>query len=188
MNELWKPIPGYEGIYEASNLGRIRTAPGKTTANARYSVRVWKSRVLKPKRELCKKRQDLRVSLWKDGTVTYHLVSRLVAAAWIGPPEPSMTVNHINGIWLDNSAENLEWVSLSENIRKGFESGLYDATCRPVTLIAESGDALLFRSQRLASQYLGRSDSYIHGKIRKGDRFASDTNGVEYIIREGETA
>jgi len=188
MNELWKPIPGYEGIYEASNLGRIRTAPGKTTANARYNVRVWKSRVLKPKRGICKKRQDLRVSLWKDGAVKYHLVSRLVAAAWIGTPEPGMTVNHINGIWLDNSVENLEWVSLSENIKKGFETGLYAATCCPITLIAESGDALCFRSQAMASRFLGRNEKYINNQLRAGRRLACDANGVEYIIREGATA
>lgn len=45
--EIWKDIPNYEGIYQASNLGRIRTAPNKTTSNKRYGKRVWAVRVLK---------------------------------------------------------------------------------------------------------------------------------------------
>lgn len=188
MDEQWKPIPGYEGIYEASNLGRIRTPSGKTTSNARYARRVWKSRIIKPRRSTCKKRQDLRVALWKDGEVAYHLVSRLIASAWLGPAPDGMTVNHINGIWLDNNADNLEWVSLSENIKKGFESGLYAATCRPITLIAENGDSVCFRSQQIASQYLGRSKTYINTLLRKGKRFARDINGIEYIIREEASA
>lgn len=51
MEELWKDIPGYEGLYQASNLGRIRSAPGKTTSSARYKVRVWKVRIIKAKTE-----------------------------------------------------------------------------------------------------------------------------------------
>lgn len=47
--EDWKDIPGYEGIYQASNEGRIRSAPDKTTYTERHGVRHWKSRILKQK-------------------------------------------------------------------------------------------------------------------------------------------
>lgn len=185
MTEMWKPIPGYEGIYEASNKGRIRTAPGKTTANARYSVRVWKSRVLKPKREVCKKRQDLRVSLWKNGVVKDHLVSRLVASAWHGAPCDGMTVNHINGIWSDNSAENLEWITLSENIKKGFESGCYSSICVPITLIDMNGVEHNFRSMAKASIFLDRSDSYISNLRKRREATAVSASGASYTFVAG---
>lgn len=55
------------------------------------------------------------------------LLHRLVATVWHDNPENYSTVNHINGNKNDNSAENLEWCSLQENIRKGFEDGLYDS-------------------------------------------------------------
>ena len=65
--EIWKDIPGYEGIYQASSFGRIRTAPGKTTSNARYDSRVWKSRIMRFKVQGKGGRKDARVELWKGG-------------------------------------------------------------------------------------------------------------------------
>lgn len=49
MEEIWKDIPDYEGIYQASNLGRIRTAPNKTTYTELRGVRHWKMRIMKGK-------------------------------------------------------------------------------------------------------------------------------------------
>lgn len=64
--EIWKDIPGYENLYEASNLGRVRTCEGKITSNARYPIRKWKSRIMKFKTSTNKYgRKDYRVSLWK---------------------------------------------------------------------------------------------------------------------------
>ena len=68
--EKWKAIPEYEGIYEASDLGKIRTADGKTTWTDRHGARHWKQRILKQKwrRRQNGRRSDARVCLWKDGT------------------------------------------------------------------------------------------------------------------------
>ena len=124
--EQWKDIPGFEGLYQASNLGRIRTAEGKTTSSARFPVRVWKQRIIKPKATKNKKgRCDLRVDLWKGKEHKTWLVSRLVALTWCEGYQDGWTVNHINGDHLDNRAENLEWLSLGDNIRHGFATGLY---------------------------------------------------------------
>lgn len=127
--ERWKDIPGYEGIYQASDTGLIRTKPGKTTYTERHGVRHWKTRVLKPKHQMRKGhtgKRDARVNLWKDGKEKTWLVSRLVALTWCDGYADRMTVNHIDGNPENNVCSNLEWVTHTENIRKGWADGLYD--------------------------------------------------------------
>ena len=125
MEEQWKDIPGYEGIYQASNLGQIRTCAGKITSSARFPHRVWKQRILKQKRSTnTKGRVDYHVELWKDGNHKTFLVSRLVAMTWCDGYQHGFTVNHKNGDSVDNRAENLE-LSRGDNIRHGFANGLY---------------------------------------------------------------
>ena len=124
--EQWKDIPGYEGLYQASTQGSIRTCEGKTTSSARFEKRVWKQRILKQKLYKNRKgRIDARVSLWKDGIEKTWLVSRLVAITWCDGYLQGLTVNHKNGNPLDNSADNLEWLTRAENIKHGFREGLY---------------------------------------------------------------
>ena len=133
--ETWRDIPEYEGLYEASTLGRIRTKAGKTTHTQRHGVRHWKQRVLKQK--LCRNKKgriDARVELWKNGAHHTFLVSRLVAMAWVDGYSPELTVNHRDGNPLNNRIENLEWLTFSANIKHGFESGLY-FTQKPVRLL-----------------------------------------------------
>lgn len=125
-NESWKDIPGYEKLYQASTLGRIRTCEGKTTSSARFEKRVWKQRIMKQKlNKNGKGRTDARVCLWKDGSVKTWLVARLVAITWCAGYEEGLTVNHKDGNQLNNSAENLEWISRKENIQHGYKTGLY---------------------------------------------------------------
>lgn len=126
MMEEWKDIPGYEGLYQASTLGRIRTCEGKVTSSSRYPHRVWKQRVMKQKlARNSKGRCDYRVELWSGKTHRTWLVSRLVAMTWCAGYHDGWTVNHINGDPLDNRSVNLEWLSHGDNIRHGFANGLY---------------------------------------------------------------
>lgn len=167
--EQWRSIPGYEGIYEASNIGNIRTCDGKVTSSARFEHRVWKQRVLKPKYgwRKGKKSKDARVSLWRDGNERTWLVSRLVALAWCSGYYDEATVNHIDGNPLNNNAENLEWVSLSENIRKGHDDGLFHCETA-VELVDKNGHSKQFRSMASASRFLGMNSGYISGRIARG--------------------
>ena len=124
--EEWKDIPGYIGLYQASNYGQIRSCEGKVTSNAWSGHRVWKQRILKQKMSAnAKGRRDMRIELWKDGEHKTWLVSRLVALAWCDGYQEGFTVNHKNGNNLDNRAANLEWLSHGDNIRHAFANGLY---------------------------------------------------------------
>lgn len=181
--ELWKSIPNYEGLYEASTEGRIRTAEGKTTRSARFEKRVWKQRILKPKMQKRRRggiNSDLRVNLWKDGKVKTLLVSRLVAMTWCEGYSAGMTVNHIDGNSLNNNANNLEWISLSQNIKHGFENGLYK-TQKECTLISTDGERITFSSMAKASAFLGRPCGYISGCMKYGRELTTPT-GYKFSV------
>ena len=164
--EQWKAIPGYEGIYEASNEGRIRSAEGKTTISSIHGVVHWKQRVLKQKCYKNKKgRIDARIALWKDKKPHDYLVARLIALTWCDGYFDGATVNHIDGNSLNNHANNLEWVTLADNIRHGFRTGLY-STMKPVEIIID-GKEMQFPSMSAASRALGKNNGYISGKLAK---------------------
>jgi hypothetical protein len=176
--EEWRDIPGYEGIYQASRNGEIRTTPGKATSNKRFAHRVWKTRVLKQK--VTKRgngRSDARVSLWKDGKEKTWLVSRLVGLAWCEGFSENMTINHINGNSLDNKAENLEWVSIAENIQKGFATGLFAKTQKPI-LLSDGVKMYCFESMADASRFLGWNSGYINNCLRKNRAIKDRFNNV----------
>lgn len=178
----WLDIPGFENLYQASTDGRIRTKPGKTTSNARYPIRVWKTRVLKVKRD--SRRGDQRVTLWKDGKSEVYLVARLVAITWVPGFADGMTVNHINGNNQDNRCRNLEWVSLRENIKKGFATGLYDGISNRTILIDPEGNEKVFRSMSAASKSIGRNVGYISLALVRGNRVIGK-DGITYKVRCG---
>lgn len=184
MEEVWKAIPGYEGLYEASTLGRIRSAEGKTTSSARFPKRVWKQRILKAKAEKRKGNKELsdeRVNLWKDGKEKTFLVSRLVAMTFCSIPYERFTVNHINGNPMDNRPENLEWVSLKENINHGYNNGLYDGVKKPVCLFDDSYSKTFFPSMTEAGKYLGKDGKYISNAIAKS-LYVYDKTGKRYTV------
>jgi hypothetical protein len=170
----WRDIPGYEGLYQASDDGQIRTCEGKVTSNARYEKRVWKQRVLKPKYRrrrgktgnIVGRGSDARVDLWKDGVNKTHLVSRLVAMTWCSGYSEGLTVNHIDGNPENNRRENLEWITQAENTKHGFENGLF-STSTVTTITMSDGTIKQFRSMAEASRYLGKSNGWISGVSKK---------------------
>ena len=173
----WKDIPGYEGLYQASTDGQIRTCYGKVTSNARYSRRVWKQRILKHKYEnrnrkkgARNKHRDARVSLWKDGKERTLLVSRLVAMTWCEGYQDGFTVNHIDGNPENNCCENLEWVSLRENIQKGFADGLFKNSQKPITIMLDDGTEMNFPSLSSAERYLGKRRGYFSDKLKRAEK------------------
>ena len=106
--EEWKPIKGYEGLYEISNLGRIK--------------RVNYKRMLK---NYTNKRNGYEyVGLCKGGIKKTLRVNVLVAEAFIEKLDGSNQVNHKDGVKTNNVVENLEWVTQSENMLHAYKSGL----------------------------------------------------------------
>lgn len=182
MDELWRDIPNYEGLYQASTKGRIRTCEGKTTKTERHGVRHWQQRILKPKAPKAQGyRGDKRVTLWKDGKHKDYLVARLVALTWIEGYSPNMTVNHIDGDYTNNNIDNLEWLSLGDNIRHGFEIGLYPQ--KQITL-KRDGKSFTFRSLSQCDAFLQRHNGYTSANICRGKTYLVAKEGEFYNIGE----
>ena len=102
----WRPIPGYEGCYEASELGEIRSV------RAHPKGRHGPNHVLKPQQH---RNGYLNVGLRKDGTRKVIGVHRLVASAFFGTPGPHMEARHADGDPSNNAVSNLSWGTHSEN-------------------------------------------------------------------------
>lgn len=111
--ESWRPVVGYEGRYEVSDRGRVRSLDGV------YGSRL--GRVLRPSKLPA---GYLVVALWAANKERRFLVHRLVALAFIGPAPAGHEINHRNFDKADNRPENLEWVTRSANLLHRAVSGI----------------------------------------------------------------
>ncbi|MDD4154740.1 MAG: NUMOD4 domain-containing protein [Bacilli bacterium] len=118
--EQWKPIYCYEGYYEVSNLGRIRSLDRDVPM--RGGIWSIKGQIISQKRHY--RTGYMNVTLNFAGTKVTLLVHRLVAKAFVPNPYNKPTVNHINGIKSDNRAINLEWCSYKENNQHAYDIGI----------------------------------------------------------------
>jgi predicted XRE-type DNA-binding protein len=114
-DEVWKDVINYEGLYQISNMGRIKSLP----RNSRTKI-VKDKKILKLKQI---KGDYIQVKLCKNSIAKMRIVSRLVAEHFLQKPDYTVVANHINSIRDDNRVENLEWISQSENIRYSYKFG-----------------------------------------------------------------
>lgn len=139
MTETWKAIAGYEGLYEVSDLGRVKSL--------NYN-RMGMEKILKP---LKHNKGYLQVSLSKDGHQKTIKVHHLVACAFIPNPRGLETINHKDEVKTNNSASNLEWMTRGDNKR-------YSANKQVQMLDKSTGELLAtFPSTMEASRITGIS-------------------------------
>lgn len=113
MKELWKDIDGYEGLYQVSSIGRIKSCD-KIVDGSYNSKHHIKEKILKPFKT-GSGYIALSIRLYKNGIGKDYRISRLVAKAFILNPENKLEVNHKNFDTFDNRIENLEWNTSKEN-------------------------------------------------------------------------
>lgn len=114
--EIWKDIEGYEGLYQVSNLGRV-----KRMRFINKNTNIEKERI---KSQKIRKDGYLEVALYKNGKGKYIQVHRLVAKSFIPNPKKLPQVNHIDGNKENNCVDNLEWVTNKENVTHAIKTGL----------------------------------------------------------------
>lgn len=122
MKEIWKDVKGYEGLYQVSNLGRVKSLDAYVNVgikNVKKALR--KGKYLKATVNRC---GYFIVELSKNGTRKTTTIHRLVASAFIDNPHNKPCVNHIDGNKQNNYISNLEWCTHSENIKHAFDNGL----------------------------------------------------------------
>jgi hypothetical protein len=107
MIEVWKDINGYEGLYQVSNLGKVKSAFTNSVLNGSKT-----------------KKGYLAIALYKNKIRKTFAAHRLVAQTFIENPNNKSEVNHKDGNKLNNAAYNLEWCTGSENVRHAFKIGL----------------------------------------------------------------
>lgn len=115
-NEIWKPVVGFEGLYEVSDAGRVRSLDRVITTRGRWggeAQRRLRGRALRPRRF---SNDYLGVQLCDAEGQKTKLIHRLVAEAFLGD-QPEMQVNHKDGVRSHNHIGNLEWATCGDNHR-----------------------------------------------------------------------
>lgn len=141
--ELWRPVKDFEGYYEVSNLGRIRSC-ARTTDDGKC---------LQPKLlSLDSSERYVSKGLYKQNISYNRLLHRLVAEAFVPNPHNKSQVNHIDGDTRNNRASNLEWVTPSQNIAHSIDTGLRQSKYRKCVKCLETGQ--VFESMSQAAKFL----------------------------------
>lgn len=116
--EIWKDVHGYEGIYQVSSIGRVKSI-SRTIFRPLIGKCILKEKILTPSF-----REGYPfVRLSRDGEIKSHNIHRLVGQAFIQNPDNLECINHINSNRSDNRVENLEWCTYSHNNKHAYSNG-----------------------------------------------------------------
>lgn len=144
MNEVWKEVIGYEGLYQVSNIGRVmRTKSGRGAKAGNIKSNGHSL-------GYC------YVSLCKEGVAKHHYVHRLVAAAFIGECPQGAEVNHIDCDKENNRFDNLEYVTPLENIRHAIKQGRMTPRLKGRLSEQEVKSILALHAEGISQSEIGR--------------------------------
>lgn len=146
--EIWKPVVGYEGHYEVSNLGRIKSVERRTrfvSKNGKECTRRVRERIIQGTEHCIDGR--ISVMLSKGNEKKRIAVHRLVAKAFCDNPHGYTEINHIDENPRNNRADNLEWCTRDYNMHYGtIQERVYDKMKRPIRAVSVQGDEVRFNS------------------------------------------
>ena len=166
MEEIWKDIEGFEGLYQVSNLGRVKSS---------YTNRILKGYKITG--------SYLGVRLCKNNIKSTKKIHRLVAQAFIPNPENKPQVNHIDVNKTNNMVSNLEWMTAKENVNHGTRNERSGKT-QSIPIIAtniKTGEYTEFYGSNECARQLGLDQSSIT-KVLKGRR--KQTGGYIFKYKE----
>lgn len=158
--ETWKPIPEYEGLYEASNLGRVKSLPRLHRYGNKKEVIL---------RDAIGSSGYRHVALTKNGAMKTIRVHRIVAMAFIKKQDGCDFVNHIDGNKLNNNVSNLEWVTKSYNAIHFYQSGIQSSEKRASKVTAK--DVVFIRQNHK-----------MYSRVELSERFNISTTHLSQII------
>lgn len=124
--ETWKAVSGFEGLYEVSTCGAVRSVD-RVVPDSMHGTRRCRSKVLRPNAQ--KNTGYLYVTLYQNAKGASRNVHKLVADAFIPNPDNLPEVDHVNGRKAENNVENLERVTRLENVKRAWAHGLYPRQC-----------------------------------------------------------
>lgn len=117
-NEIWKDIEGYEGYYQVSNLGRVKSVDRVVEQDLPHGLHgtiTYRGKILKNQTQ---RNGYMYIGLHKNNIYSWFRIHRLVAMTFVPGYKEGMEVNHIDENKRNNRADNLEWVSRRENLIK----------------------------------------------------------------------
>lgn len=190
MTEVWKDIEGYEGEYQVSNMGRVKSLARVTTRTSRYGERLYRipEKIMKTRMGTS---GYLCVNFRQDGKPVTLMVHRLVALHFVSGYEDGLIVNHKDENRQNNRADNLEWCTYKYNNNYGNAKALRYEKLRktPVAMFKPDGTLVrTFPTMKEAERFIGKRgagqnirlscDGTTRHRISYGYKWSFVINGV----------